>query len=237
MPSDPSRPDQVPAHVAIVMDGNGRWAGRRAMPRAMGHRSGQRTAKRIVEACGLRGVRELTLFAFSSENWQRPESEVGLLMGLLLESLEQEVQALHAKGVVLSFLGDLAAFPAEMQARMAAATALTAGNQGLRLNIALGYGGRWDLVEAARRVAVAGTHIDEHAFRAALPSARLADVDLFIRTGGERRISNFLLWQLAYAELYFSDTLWPDFDVAELEAAFEWFASRQRRFGRVSEAS
>jgi undecaprenyl diphosphate synthase len=243
MPADPT-PDRntVPRHVAIVMDGNGRWARQRAMPRAMGHRAGQQAVKRIVETAAQRGVGVLSLFAFSSENWQRPAGEVGMLMSLLLESLDKEVQVLHEQGVELRFIGNLDAFAPELQARMRAATELTRGNRGLKLVVALGYGGRWDLSQAARRLAdevVAGTlpvtGIDEAAVAARLALADLPDVDLFIRTGGEQRISNFLLWQLAYAELYFSDVLWPDYGAAEFDAALGWFAGRERRFGRVVE--
>jgi undecaprenyl diphosphate synthase len=242
MTSDPQPATTVPRHVAIIMDGNGRWAARRGLPRALGHRAGQKAAKRIVAACGRAKVGVLTLFAFSSENWQRPQGEVGMLMGLLLESLEQEVKELHAERVRLRFAGDLDAFAPDLRERMRAATELTATNDGLTLVVALGYGGRWDIVNAARRVAarvargeLAAAAVDEAALREELAFTGLPDVDLLIRTGGEKRISNFLLWNLAYAELWFSDVLWPDFEPATLDEAFRWYATRDRRFGRVAE--
>jgi undecaprenyl diphosphate synthase len=234
----------LPRHVAIVMDGNGRWARKRGMPRELGHRQGQQAAKRIVRRCGELGIQVLTLFAFSSENWRRPAGEVGMLMSLLLESLQSEVRELHQQGVQLRFIGDRAAFAPELQARMQAAEAMTRGNGGLILVIALGYGGRWDLVQAARRVATEardGTldpaQIDEAAFAQRLALAGVPEPDLFIRTGGEQRISNFLLWDLAYTELWFSAALWPDFDAAAFDGALDWYASRERRFGGVTETA
>jgi len=236
-----SAPDpRLPRHVAIVMDGNGRWAARRGLPREVGHRQGQQAVKRIVRRCGELGIGTLTLFAFSSENWRRSVGEVGALMRLLLESLESEIAELHEQGAHLRFVGDRAGFDAALRERMAAAEALTRDNRGLALIVALGYGGRWDIVEAARRIAdaaVAGglepAALDEARFAAELALAGNPEPDLFIRTGGEHRLSNFLLWDLAYTELYFTDGLWPDFDAAALDAAFAWFGGRERRFGAV----
>ena len=243
MPGPGANP-RLPCHVAIVMDGNGRWARRRAMPRDLGHRQGHQAARRIVERCGELGIEVLTLFAFSSENWRRPVGEVGALMGLLLESLGSQVQELHDKRVRLRFIGDRSGFSAELQQRMRDAEELTQGNEGLKLVIALGYGGRWDVVQAAQRVAeqarvgtLAPAAIDERVFAANLSLAGLPEPDLLIRTGGEQRISNFLIWDLAYTELFFSEALWPDFDPAALDAALDWFATRERRFGGVTESA
>ena len=233
-------PDRWPRHIAIIMDGNGRWAERRHRPRTFGHREGAAAVRRSVEFCRRHGIAALTLFAFSSENWQRPKAEVGALQRLLLRSLEREVDALHANGVRLRFIGGLDAFPAELVQRMQGAEARTASNAALALNVALNYGGRWDIVQACRRLARAardGT-IDPAAISEAdvareLTLADLPEPDLFIRTGGEFRISNFLLWQLAYTELHFSDVLWPDFGPAHLEQAVREFARRERRFGKT----
>jgi len=234
----------LPRHVAVVMDGNGRWARKRGMPRELGHREGRKATKSIVRRCGELGIGTLTLFAFSSENWRRPAGEVGLLMSLLLEALESEVRELHERGVQLRFIGDRAGFAPELQARMRTAEEMTGGNRGLTLVIALGYGGRWDVVEAARRIATevrAGTldpgALDEAAFAERLALAGVPEPDLFIRTGGEQRISNFLIWDLAYTELYFTDVLWPDFDPTALDVALAWFAGRERRFGGVTDAA
>jgi len=244
MPATGTSPDRVPRHVAVIMDGNGRWASKRGLPRTLGHRSGAQAVKALVTACGERGIAHLTLFAFSSENWRRPEEEVGTLMALLLEALEDEVAVLHRNRVRLRFIGDRAGLSAALGARIDAAEALTVGNGGLQLNVALDYGGRWDLVQAARALAVevaAGTRsvgtIDEAALAAGLALAGQPAPDLLIRTGGERRVSNFLLWDLAYTELYFTDLLWPDFDAAAFGAALTWYAGRERRFGAVAEAS
>ena len=243
MPASDPKAGALPRHVAIVMDGNGRWARKRGMPRELGHRQGQKAAKRIVQRCGQLGIGALTLFAFSTEDWRRPAGEVSMLMSLLLESLDSEVRELHRQGVQLRFIGDRASFAPELQQRMRAAEELTGGNRGLILVIALGYGGRWDVVQAARRVAAdarAGSldpaALDEAAFAARLALAGVPEPDLFIRTGGEQRISNFLLWDLAYAELWFSDVLWPDFDDAAFDGALAWFATRERRFGGVPQA-
>jgi len=220
------------------MDGNGRWAQRRALPRHLGHRAGAKAVRVTVEGCARRGIEALTIFAFSSENWQRPQDEVTRLMELFVESIDKEVDELHRSGVRVRFIGDLARLRAGLDAKIAAAEARTAGNQRMTLFIAVSYGGRWDIVEAARRLAasaVAGAiqpeAIDETVFAGQLQLAGAPEPDLFIRTGGEQRISNFLLWNLAYSELYFCDTLWPDFDDAALDTALRFYASRQRRFG------
>ena len=224
------------------MDGNGRWAAARGMPRVAGHRAGIAPVRMTIEQCARRGVQALTLFAFSSENWRRPPEEFSSLMGLFLEALEREVDELHRNGVRLRIIGDRAALSARLQARIAAAEEQTAGNDGLRLQVAVGYGGRWDITKACQTLAkecLQGTirpeDITEARLAAALALGDLPDPDLFIRTGGERRISNFLLWNLAYTELYFTDRLWPEFDEAELQAAFEYFARRERRFGLTGE--
>jgi undecaprenyl diphosphate synthase len=224
------------------MDGNGRWAKRRLLPRHAGHKAGLTTARKIIEHCVRRSVPALTLFTFSSENWQRPAGEVSRLMDLFLGALGKDVQELHENGVRVRFIGARDAFSPNLQRGMQEAEQLTRDNRKLTLNMAVGYGGRWDIMEAARRCmqhAVAGTlrpeALDEASFSAVLSMYPDLDPDLFIRTGGERRISNFLLWQLAYSELYFSDTLWPDFDEQAFDAALQWFAQRERRFGQTGE--
>jgi len=230
-----------PQHVAIVMDGNGRWARKRGMPRAAGHRASMKVVRRIVEECAECKVHYLTLFAFSSENWRRPPDEVGMLMNLFLDALQREVAELHRNRVRLVFIGDRALLGAELSRRMRRAEQLTADNAGLRLSVAMAYGGRWDIAQACRSLAAeaaAGTlaagDIDEAQVRQRLALADIPDPDLLIRTGGEQRISNFLLWNLAYTELYFSGELWPDFTAAHLHAAFDFFAQRERRFGKTS---
>ena len=237
-----SEPAVLPRHIAIIMDGNGRWARRRLLPRYAGHRAGLTTARGTIEGCVRHGVPVLTLFAFSSENWQRPQTEVGSLMELFLGALETEVQNLNANHIRIRFIGALDSFAAALQEGMQRAEQLTRDNTRLTLNIAVGYGGRWDILQAVHRLAADVTagkirtpDIDEVHFGNALALAPVPDPDLFIRTGGERRISNFLLWNLAYTELYFTDTLWPDFADQELDAAIRWFASRQRRFGLTPE--
>jgi undecaprenyl diphosphate synthase len=237
MSSPQASSGRLPRHVVVVMDGNGRWAARRGMPRKLGHQQGRKAARAIVEACGQRGIEALTLFAFSSENWKRSESEVGALMSLFLEALDTEVAALHDKAVRLRFIGPRDALAPEIVARMVAAEKLTAANHGLALIIAIGYGGRWDIVQAARAAAAAGSVADEAVLARHLALAGLPEPDLFIRTGGEQRISNFLLWDLAYTELYFTDLLWPDFDGVALEQALAWYAARERRFGTVAEGA
>ncbi|HPM57605.1 MAG TPA: polyprenyl diphosphate synthase [Thermomonas sp.] len=231
----------IPQHLAIIMDGNGRWAQQRHRPRIIGHRAGARAVKRSVEFCLERGVGALTLFAFSSENWNRPTEEVGGLMKLFLGALEREVDELHRLGARLRFIGERSRFDGPILARMQAAETLTAGNTRLQLNIAASYGGRQDIAQAARALAeevAAGRlrpeQIDEDALSARMALADLPAPDLFIRTGGELRISNFLLWQLAYTELWFTDTLWPDVDAATLQRALDHYAGRERRFGLTS---
>ncbi len=231
----------VPRHVAVIMDGNGRWAEQRALPRAAGHRAGAKAVRTTVEQSVRHGIAALTLFAFSSENWRRPADEVGVLMQLFLESLDREVAELDANGVRLRFIGERERLTPALVERMTAAEARTARRERLDLVIAVAYGGRWDLVQAARGLATdaAAGRLDpgaigEEALAARLATAGRVAPDLFIRTGGERRISNFLLWDLAYTELWFTDTLWPDFDEAGYAAALADFAGRQRRFGRTS---
>jgi undecaprenyl diphosphate synthase len=232
----------IPRHVAIVMDGNGRWARGRGGLRSDGHRAGVEAVRGVIETCVQRGIAFLTLFAFSSENWGRPREEVLSLMALFVESLQTEVEALHANGVRLRFIGERELLAPELQQRMATAEARTAANTRVSLQIAVSYGGRRDIVLAARQLTAqvaAGTlgvdDIDEPRFAAALALGGLPDPDLFIRTGGEQRISNFLLWNLAYTELYFTDVLWPDFDVPAFDAALRFFSQRHRRFGLTTE--
>jgi undecaprenyl diphosphate synthase len=232
----------IPRHIAIVMDGNGRWAKARLRPRSFGHNAGRKAVREVVEGCLRQGVEALTLFAFSSENWRRPDEEVGALMELFLRALDKEVDELHEQGVRLRFIGDLTAFNAELRKRMELAMARTADNLKLALNVAVNYGGRWDIVHAARQAAIAVAQgelriedIDEARLGGWTSLAELPPLDLFIRTGGEVRVSNFLLWQIAYAELYFTETLWPDFDQACLARAIEDFARRERRYGRTGE--
>lgn len=231
----------VPRHLAIIMDGNGRWATQRFLPRTAGHVRGVQTVRRVVEVCGRRGVRYLTLFAFSSENWRRPQEEVSLLMRLFVQTLEKEVDKLNAQGVCLHVVGDLTAFEPRLQELIRAAEARTAANDALHLTICANYGGRWDILQATRRMLQARPElandpqaINETALAPYLSMAYAPEPDLFIRTGGEQRISNFLIWQLAYTELYFSDDYWPDFGAKELDAAFAWYRTRERRFGRTS---
>jgi undecaprenyl diphosphate synthase len=232
----------VPRHVAIIMDGNGRWAKQRLLPRVAGHRKGVEAVRATVKACVERGVAYLTLFAFSTENWRRPEDEVSILMDLFVRALDQEVAKLHKNGVRFRVIGDTARFDVRIRELIAAGERLTAGNAGLTLTIAANYGGRWDIAQAARRhfalhpEALAGDgDCPPEALEPFLAMAYAPEPDLFIRTGGEQRISNFLLWQLAYSELHFTDLLWPDFDAAALDAAFRWYRQRERRFGRTSE--
>jgi undecaprenyl diphosphate synthase len=232
---------ESPQHVAIIMDGNGRWAKSRGMPRVAGHRASVKVVRKIVEECAQRDVKYLTLFAFSSENWLRPADEVGMLMGLFLDALVREVADLHRNQVRLRFIGDRDQLALELKQRMLDAEELTKKNTGLGLLVAVAYGGRWDITQACRSLAadavankVAVADIDEEQFAARLALAGIPDPDLLIRTGGEQRISNFLLWNFAYTELYFSDALWPEFSPAHLQAAFEFFAQRERRFGKTS---
>jgi undecaprenyl diphosphate synthase len=231
---------RLPRHVAIVMDGNGRWAKQRHRPRSFGHRAGQKTVRSTIESCLRRGIGALTLFAFSSENWQRPKAEVGALMELFLKALDREVDELHGYGVRIRFIGELSAFAPALHERMQRAMDKTQANAKLALNIAVNYGGRWDIASAAKHVALAlyrgellAEAIDERSIAPFFCLADLAPVDLFIRTGGERRISNFLLWQLAYSELHFSDVLWPDYDETCFARALDDFAQRERRYGKI----
>jgi undecaprenyl diphosphate synthase len=228
-----SSPD-VPHHVAIVMDGNGRWATKRFLPRVAGHQQGVGALSRCVKACMARGVAVLTVFAFSSENWNRPPEEVSGLMELLALSLAREVPSLKANGVQLHFVGERQQLSDKVRAGLEQAEAATADNARLVLNVCFNYGGRWDIAQAARKLAASGQEITELALDRALALAHVPDPDLLIRTGGELRISNFLLWQLAYSELHFSDRLWPDFDEAALDEAMAAYARRERRFGKTS---
>jgi len=225
-----SRP--LPRHVAIIMDGNGRWAEARGLPRVAGHREGSEAVRAVTRAARRIGLEALTLYAFSSENWARPEEEVGALMQLLAEFLESQRGEMMANGIRLNAIGDLARLPAVVREKLAAVRAETRGNRGMTLTLALSYGGRQEIVEAARRAAAAkGAALEAADLEAALQTADLPELDLLVRTSGERRISNFLLWQAAYAELHFSEVLWPDFRDAELFDAIADFQARERRFG------
>jgi undecaprenyl diphosphate synthase len=232
----------IPRHVAIIMDGNGRWAKQRHLPRVAGHRKGVEAVRAIVRACIERGIAFLTLFAFSSENWRRPEDEVSILMELFLRALEQEVAKLDENGIRLKVVGDTSRFAPRIRELIAAGETLTGGNTRLTLTVAANYGGRWDIAQAARRyfsnhpdALHAAGDLAPDALEPYFAMAYAPEPDLFIRTGGEQRVSNFLLWQLAYTELCFSETLWPDFDAAALDAAIEWYRLRERRYGRTSE--
>lgn len=225
----------VPHHVAIVMDGNGRWATRRFLPRVAGHKQGVDALRRCVKACAARGVKVLTVFAFSSENWNRPADEVSGLMDLLAMALGREVPQLKADGVRLHFVGERRGLSEKVSAGLAQAEAATAENDRLILNVCFNYGGRWDIAQAAAALAARGEPITELTLDRAMALAHVQDPDLMIRTGGEQRISNFLLWQCAYSELFFSDRLWPDFDEAALDEAFAAYSARERRFGKTSE--
>jgi undecaprenyl diphosphate synthase len=230
-----------PQHVSIIMDGNGRWARSRGLPRIAGHRASIKVVRKIVQACGERKVRYLTLFAFSSENFQRPPDEVGMLMNLFLDALVREIEDLHRSGVRLRFIGDRTYLGHELVRRMQDAESLTGRNGGLELLVAVAYGGRWDIAQACRTLAhsvaageIEPAEITEKHIAARLALAAIPDPDLLIRTGGEQRISNFLLWNLAYTELYFTDVLWPEFATADLDDAFSQYARRERRFGKTS---
>ena len=238
MTSDPN----IPTHIAVIMDGNGRWARKRALPRHAGHRAGVTAVRKMVESSARQGIDYLTLFAFSSENWNRPQEEISKLMGLFLEALRREVDELHRNNVRLTFIGAREQLAEGLLEMITAAEAQTADNNGLRLQVAVAYGGRWDIVRAARRLAertlageIAADDIDDNVFGSTLSLAGLPDPDLLIRTGGEQRISNFLLWNLAYAELWFCDTLWPDFGEQQFSAALAYYGRRQRRYGRTGD--
>ncbi len=230
----------VPRHIAIIMDGNGRWATERRLPRVAGHTRGVDAVRAVVEACAKRGVEYLTLFAFSSENWRRPTDEVSFLMRLFITALEREIGKLHANGIRLRVVGDVSMFNDRIQELIRRAESKTARNTRLTLTIAANYGGRWDILQATRRLVEEAARtgepvpVTEEAFAPLLAMAYAPEPDLFIRTGGEQRISNFLLWQLAYSELYFTDTWWPDFDADALNRAIASYAERERRFGRTS---
>jgi undecaprenyl diphosphate synthase len=227
----------VPRHVAIIMDGNGRWAKKRFLPRVAGHRRGLEAVRSVTRDCVDRGIEYLTLFAFSSENWRRPKDEVSFLMELFMLALEQEVAKLHDNGIRLKVVGDLSSFEPRLTRKIAESEALTAANARLTLTIAANYGGRWDLLQAVNRMVgevPAGPFLEAH-LTPYLSMNYAPEPDLFIRTGGEQRISNFLLWQLAYSELYFTERLWPDFDAAALDEAIASYRMRERRFGRTSE--
>jgi undecaprenyl diphosphate synthase len=229
---NPAQP--IPHHVAIVMDGNGRWATRRFLPRVAGHKAGVDTLRRCVRSCAARGVSVLTVFAFSSENWNRPQDEISGLMELLGMALAREVPQLLKDGVRLRFVGERAGLSDGVRQGLEKGELATAANTGLQLNVCFNYGGRWDIAQAARRLVAEGKPVTEAHLDGAVALSHVPDPDLIIRTGGEQRISNFLLWQAAYSELYFADTLWPDFDDAALDLALAAFAQRERRFGKTS---
>ena len=234
--------EKSPQHIAIIMDGNGRWAKKRGLPRVAGHHQGVRALRRIVQHCVNNDIPALTVYAFSSENWQRPAEEVKLLMELFIISLNREIKMMHKNNIRVRFIGERMAFPEKLIASINHAESVTAANTGLNFNIAANYGGRWDISQACKKLIETNSSISqlsvkeleaeltEHICLNSLPAP-----DLFIRTGGEQRISNYLLWQLAYTELYFTDCLWPDFKPEELGKAIEWFLGRERRFGKISE--
>ncbi len=234
--------DNIPTHVAVIMDGNGRWARKRGRPRHAGHRAGVGAVRETVEVAAKRGISYLTVFAFSSENWSRPREEISKLMGLFVEALQREVDELHQNNVRLRFIGARQQLQPGLQDKIAAAEQQTAGNTGLGLQVAVAYGGRWDIVQAVRRLAMrvkqghlSVDDIDDDSVAQELELAGIPDPDLLIRTGGEQRISNFLLWNLAYAELWFCDALWPDFGERQFDEALAFFARRERRFGHTGE--
>ena len=232
----------LPRHIAVVMDGNGRWANKRHLPRAAGHKAGVSATRQLVENCARNRIEALTIFAFSSENWNRPEAEVSSLMALFISTISAEVKKLHKKNVRVRFIGERTRFSQKLQNSINKSELLTEANTGLQLNIAANYGGRWDIVEACKLLLRDITEnnkdiaeINEATLSQYVALADLPEPDLFIRTGGEQRISNFLIWQTAYSELFFVDTLWPDFSDVELEAALSWYAGRQRRFGKTGQ--
>ena len=230
----------APKHIAIIMDGNGRWAQKRHMPRTVGHAKGAAGVKALVEHCAKLGVQYLTLFAFSTENWKRPADEVSTLMGLFVQYLEKEMGALAAAGVRLKVIGDVAGFAPELQTRIRAAEVATQNKHAITLVVAANYGGQWDMVQAIKNWQAVNPGADvatltQEQLAQHLSTAGMPDPDLLIRTGGEQRISNFLLWQVAYAELYFTDALWPEFDETELDKALHWYATRERRFGKTTQ--
>lgn len=225
----------IPAHVAVVMDGNGRWAKARFLPRVEGHRRGMAALKRLTEAARKAGIRHLTVFAFSSENWKRPADEVNALMRFFVDGLTREAEPLSEAGIRLHVVGDAKVFSPELQAAIRTAEQMTEGAQAMTLNICANYGGRWDVVDAVNRLVRDGKPVTVETVTDAVSMQWAGPVDLMIRTGGEQRISNFLLWQLAYAELWFTEVLWPDFSEADFNEALTWFAGRERRFGRTGD--
>ncbi|MEX2524809.1 MAG: isoprenyl transferase [Gammaproteobacteria bacterium] len=240
--TDPDKNKRVPRHIAIVMDGNGRWAIERGLPRTAGHHAGVRALRAVIEHCARVRIEYMTVFAFSSENWQRPQQEVRMLMDLFITSLRDEVDELHKNNIRLSFIGGRDTFTTKLRASIEDSEARTRNNTGLHLVVAADYGGRWDITRACTGIAeeimqgrLKPMDINESMFAAHLCTAGMPEPDLFIRTGGEQRISNYLLWQCAYSELYFTDVLWPDFSDTELERALSWYGGRQRRFGRIDE--
>lgn len=234
--------EQLPQHIAVIMDGNGRWAKKRLLPRVAGHKFAVNRVRELVQACSDKGLQALTIFAFSSENWRRPQDEVSALMNIILETLKAEADRMHNNNVQLKFIGDIANLNPGLQKVILYSEQLTGNNSGLKFRIALNYGGQWDITEAAKKLLTAiqkqGLPISEItpvALAEYLSTADLPPVDLLIRTSGEQRISNFLLWQLAYSELYFTETLFPDFNIAALDKAIQWYIDRERRFGKTSE--
>lgn len=240
--TDQKQAARLPRHIAIIMDGNGRWAKSQFKPRVFGHRAGVEAVRAMVRGCSSRGIEVLTLFAFSSENWRRPKKEVSLLMDLFISSLQKEIDNLDRNNIRMMFIGDRSPFSDRLQTCMREAEEKTLNNDGLKMVIAVNYGGRWDIAEAARTLAekvsrgeMQASEVNVEQLNAHMSLAALPEPDLFIRTGGEQRISNFLLWQLTYTELYFTNTLWPAFDDAALQLALDWYASRQRRFGMTGD--
>ena len=238
----PASENDLPHHIVIVMDGNGRWAKKRLLPRTAGHHAGVKATRKVVEFCVKRKIQALTLFAFSSENWRRPEQEVSSLMELFMSALQTEVKSLHEQQVRVRFIGELSAFSQKLQDKITQTITLTSQNTGLQLNIAVNYGGRWDIAQACKSIVekiqsgeLSSDEINAQLFNEHVSLADLPEPDLFIRTGGEQRISNFLIWQMAYTELYFTDLLWPDFDQQAFDDALTWFVGRQRRFGKTAE--
>ncbi|MDB1124614.1 isoprenyl transferase [Vibrio algarum] len=242
MPDIQVSSSHLPKHIAVIMDGNGRWAKERGKPRVFGHRAGAKAVRKTIKGAAKLGVKAITMFAFSSENWRRPEEEVNLLMDLFISALTREVKKLHKNNLQLRVIGNVSQFNANLQTKIAEAETLTAGNTGMVVNIAANYGGKWDITEAAKSIAskvqegaLQPSDITEELFASELTMSDLPAVDLLIRTSGECRISNFMLWQLAYAEMYFTDVFWPDFDEDRLVDAVSWFVSRERRFGCTGE--
>jgi undecaprenyl diphosphate synthase len=240
--SEEVAPRPVPQHIAIIMDGNGRWAKQRHQPRLMGHRAGVKAVENIVKHCVAREISVLSLFAFSSENWRRPNKEVSLLIGLFSLTLKQQVKRLHKNNIRLRVIGECSKFSLSLQKLITEAEHLTENNTGLIINVAANYGGRWDITQAVQRIAekvksgdILPEEITEESICSRLATSSLPEPDLCIRTGGEQRVSNFLLWQLAYTEFYFTDTLWPDFNAQELDKSISSFCQRERRFGKTSE--